>query len=82
MSKSIPARTLNFFDKEVVGSIVEKYGMDEKKAIAEFLASETYRMLTDPEMELYRQSPLVVFDMWESEKITGDPRNSIYIRTE
>ena len=23
-----------------------------------------------------------VFDMWESEKITGDPRNSAYVRGE
>lgn len=80
MKKKIPARTLNFFDKEVVSNIVEKYGMDERKAIADFLASESYRMLIDPEMELYKQSPLIVFDMWEAEKITGDPRNSVYIR--
>lgn len=82
MKEKIPARTMNFFDKEVVSNIVQKYGMDEKKAISEFLSSETYRMLADPLTELYRQSPLIVFDMWESEKITGNPRNSVYIRTE
>ncbi len=81
MIQYIPARTMNFFDKEVVSNIVEKYGMDERIAIAEFLGSETYRMLADPEMELYRHSPLVIFDMWESEKVTGNPRNSVYIRT-
>lgn len=82
MKQKIPARTLNFFDKEVVSNIVDKYGMDERKAIADFLGSETYRMLIDVDMELYKQSPLVVFDMWEAERITGNPRNSIYIRTE
>ncbi len=80
MNGRISARTLNFFDKEVVASIIEKYGLDERKAISDFLASETYRMLIDPEMELYKVSPLIVFDMWESEKVTGNPRMSVYIR--
>ncbi len=82
MKQSISARTLNFFDKEVVSNIIAKYGIDDKQAVIEFLGSETYRMMVDPEMELYRQSPFIVFDMWESEKVTGNPRNSVYIRTE
>lgn len=48
MNKRISARTLNFYDKEVVSNIVEKYGMDERKAICDFLTSETYQMLIDP----------------------------------
>ncbi len=80
MSNRIAARTLNFYDKEVVSNIVEKYGMDERKAISDFLASETYQMLIDPEMELYKVSPLIIFDMWEIEKVTGNPRQSVYIR--
>ena len=80
MNKRISARTLNFYDKEVVSNIVEKYGMDERKAIWDFLTSETYQMLIDPEMELYKVSPLIIFDMWETEKVTGNPRQSIYIR--
>ena len=79
MNKRISARTLNFYDKEV-SNIVEKYGMDERKAICDFLTSETYQMLIDPEMELYKVSPLIIFDMWETEKVTGNPRQSIYIR--
>ncbi len=80
MSKRIAARTLNYYDKEVVTNIVEKYGIDERKAISEFLSSETYRMLINPDMELYKVSPLIIFDMWETEKVTGNPRQSIYIR--
>ena len=37
-------------------------------------------MLIDPELEIYKMSPAAVFDMWESEKVTGDPRRSQYIR--
>ncbi len=80
MSNRISSRTLNFYDKEVVTSIIEKYGFDERKAIDDFLSSETYRMLIDPEMELYKVGPQIIFDMWEAEKVTGNPRLSIYIR--
>ncbi len=80
MSKRIPARILNFIDKEVVTNIVEKYGLDERKAISDYFSSETYQMLIDPEMELYMVSPLIIFDMWEAEKVTGNPRRSVYIR--
>jgi hypothetical protein len=61
---------------------MDKYGIDERKAIDDFLGSETYKMLIDPEMELYKVSPLIIFDMWEAEKVTGDPRSSVYIRPE
>lgn len=52
-----------------------------KNAIRRFIESETYQMLCDPELEIYKMSPRIVFDMWESEQITGDPRNSQYIRS-
>ncbi|MDH2997090.1 hypothetical protein A1D22_05270 [Pasteurellaceae bacterium LFhippo2] len=76
----IPARTLDFFDRQVTRDIVEKYGFDELKAVKSFIQSETYQMLIDPELELYKVSPKIIFDLWENEKITGEPRNSIYIR--
>lgn len=50
------------------------------KALREFLNSETRSMLENPDLELWAFSPLVLFDMWEAEKVTGDPRNSVYIR--
>jgi hypothetical protein len=76
----VDARTLDFFDRNVVRLICEKYGLSEKKALRELLESETYQMLVDREQELYMMSPIVVFDMWENEKITGEPRSSQYIR--
>lgn len=74
------ARTLDFFDRQVVGMIIEKYGLDEKSAIKRFIKSETYQMLVDAETEVYKMSPYIIFDMWECENVTGDPRNSQYIR--
>ena len=78
--KTPDVRILDFFDRHVSEMIIEKYGFDDRDALRSFLESETYQMLLDAEQEIYTMSPRIVFDMWESEKITGDPRNSQYIR--
>ncbi len=76
----LDARTLDFFDRAVVSMIIEKYGMTDKDALGSFINSETYKMLCDKDTELYAFSPFVLMDMWESEKVTGNPRNSQYTR--
>jgi hypothetical protein len=70
---------MDFIDRYVAQMIIEKYEFDEIKAIRAFIESETYRMLSEPELEIYKISPRIVFNMWESEQLTGDPRNSKYI---
>ena len=76
----LSARQIDFFDRQVVELMVEKYGMDDREAERAFIESKTYQLLLDVESEVYTMSPHIIFDMWESEKITGDPRNSQYIR--
>lgn len=76
----VDARTLDFFDRYVTQMIVEKYGINDREAVRLFFESETYQMLMDAEQEIYTMSPHIVFDMWESEQVTGTPRNSQYIR--
>jgi len=78
----VAARTVDFFDRQVTDLIIEKYGFDEMNAIRQFLESETYKMLIDAELEVYKMSPRIVFDMWEAERITGNPRNSQYLRSD
>ncbi|WP_146551566.1 MULTISPECIES: hypothetical protein [Rummeliibacillus] len=78
----IPARTIDFFDRQVTQLMIEKYGFNDMEAIRSFLKSETYKMLIDPELEIYKLSPRIVFDMWESERVTGNPRNSQYLRSD
>lgn len=78
--KTPDVRTMDFFDRHVSEMIIEKYGFDDREAFRAFLESETYQMLLDGEQEIYTMSPRIVFDMWESERITGDPRRSQYIR--
>lgn len=80
MTDEIFTTILVYYDKEISGMIAEKYGYDDMDALRLFLGSQTYQMLIDKELEMWDFSPIGLFDMWESEKVTGNPRNSLYIR--
>lgn len=71
---------VNYYDVEVVKKICSKYGLPELQALRRFLMSETYKMLRNPKLEMWEFSPLGIFDMWECEQVTGEPRTSLYIR--
>ncbi len=79
--KKIPLEIKRYFSNFVINLIMEKYGLNELDAIREYYFSKTYKMLNDVSLEIYKMSHLVVFDMWENEKNTGNPRNSEYIRS-
>lgn len=78
----IPAFSLDCYNKNVIKMIMEKYGMTEMEAAREFLMSETHGMLEDADMAMWEFSARAIFDMWEVEKITGNPRNSVHLRSE
>jgi len=71
---------MHLFDSWVIPMIMEEYLLDENKAIRSFFSSSTYRMLEQEELKLWRESPLVIFDLYKCEQQTGDPRNSTYIK--
>ena len=74
--------SLDCYNKNVIKMIMEKYGLTEMEAAREFLMSETHRMLEDADMAMWEFSARAIFDMWEVEKITGNPRNSVHSRSE
>ena len=39
-------------------------------------------MLENADLAMWEFSERAIFDMWESERVTGDPRNSAYLRSE
>ena len=80
--KQFPAYILHYYDEEVIRHISEKYGFSPLEALRLFLKSKTYQMLVNPELEMWDFSPLVIFDLWENERITGNPRTSVYLRAE
>ena len=80
MTKRTAASILQTFDAEVARLIARNREISEMDALRMFLSSETHAMLENDDMKLWHFSPLAVFDMWEAEEATGDPRNSLYIR--
>ena len=71
---------MDFYDESVVKLIVEKYGFTPAEALPLFLSSRTYRMLVDPKMEMWQFGPPGIFAIWESERVTGSPLNSPYLK--
>ena len=67
------------YSTEVCRMISEKYNVDPMDALRRYLNSETHRMFLDPELEMLDIPPIGIFDMWEVEQVTGNPRNSLYI---
>ena len=80
MSSSVMTMILIYYNSEISQMISEKYGMEYMMSLRKFIRSETYQMLINPDLEMWDFSPVALFDMWESEQITGNPRNSLYIR--
>lgn len=74
--------TLDYYNKSVISRIIDKYGMEPMDAARSFLTSKTHTMLEDAEYAMWDFSERAIFDMWEAEHITGDPRNSVYLRGE
>ena len=74
--------SLDHYNKEVIKSIMEKYGLDEMKAMRLFLGSETHKMLEDADLAMWEFSARAIFQVWEVEQITCDPRNSKHLRSE
>ena len=71
---------LNYYDKEVVKQIHDKYSYSFLDAFRKFINSETYNMLSDSKYKMWEFGPIAIFDMWENEIITGKPQTSIYLR--
>ena len=78
--KNTSVEILDYYDEEVIKMITEKYGFEQMQALRIFLNSETYKLLSDAELEMWEFGPAAIFDMWENEKITGNTRNYIYLR--
>ncbi len=79
MTKELPY-IFAFYNEELTKMISEKYGFSLMESFRAFIFSETYKMLINPELEMWDFSPIGIFDMWEAERVTGNPRNSVYIR--
>lgn len=80
--KKLSSVLLDHYDRNVVHCIMDQYGLEAVDAVRAFLTSETHQMLEDADLAMWEFSERAIFDMWETEKRTGDPRNSVYLRGE
>ncbi len=81
MSEELFVLLLSKYVEQIVELMCDKYGFTPEDALRQILASETYVMLSNPKLEMMEFCPDVIFEMWECERVTGNPRNSIYIRS-
>ena len=72
--------SLCYYDHAVTDLMMEKYGFDRMEALRRFVCSETHALLENQDCGMSSFPCFVVFDIWECEMITGNPRNSVYIR--
>ena len=80
--KRIEPEIIDYYNNEVVMMIIEKYGLSEMEAFKGFVNSKTHEMLENENCGMTDFGAEAIFEIWECEKITGDPRNSVYIREE
>lgn len=73
---------IDYYNCEVVMRITEKYGLEPMAAFKLFVMSKTHEMLENEECGMTDFGAEAIFEIWECEKITGEPKNSIYIRGE
>lgn len=81
MTKTIYFAT-DYYDRHVIQRIIDKYGLAPMDAARNFLQSKTHAMLEDADYGLMSFSEKAIFDMWEAERVTGNPGNSVYVRGE
>jgi len=79
MDKRLREHARHYIDAEVAALIVQSRGIDSMEGLRLFLNSQTYALLCEDELDMLRFSPLAVYDMWDNEVRTGDPRNSLYV---
>ena len=80
--KRLEPEVIDYYDNEVVVMISEKYGLSQMDALKLFVNSKTHEMLENEDCGMTDFGAEAIFEIWECEKITGDPRNSVYIRGE
>jgi hypothetical protein len=73
---------VDYYDSEVAEMIATKYNYPLMQALRLFVLSKTHDMLEDEKHGFTRFGAGGVFDIWEAEHNTGDPRNSVYISGE
>ena len=71
---------IDYYNNEVVSMIVDKYGINHMEELRIFVDSKTHEMLENSENGMTEFGAKAILEIWEYEKIMGDPKISVYIR--
>lgn len=71
---------LDYYNEEAVKTISEKYGMCYMDALRAFVCSKTHEMLENADYGMTEFGAQAIVEIWECERVTGDPKNSVYLR--
>ena len=80
--KRLEPEIVDYYDNEVVEMISDKYGLSQMDALKSFVCSKTHEMLENEDCGMTDFGAEAIFEIWECEKVTGDPKKSVYIRGE
>lgn len=80
--KRLDPEIIDYYNEEVVTRIAEKYDVSHMEALKLFVNSQTHKMLEDENCWMPEFGAEAIFEIWEVERKTGDPRNSDYIKGE
>lgn len=80
--KRLEPEIIDYYNNEVVLMMAEKYGWSQMDALKAFVNSKTHEMLENADYGMTDFGAKAIFDIWECEKVTGSPQNSVYIRGE
>lgn len=80
--KRLEPEIVDYYDNEVVMLIAEKYGLSYMESLKSFVSSKTHEMLENEDCGMTDFGAEAIFEIWECEKVTGDPKKSVYIREE
>lgn len=80
LDKRLQEHMRYYINAEVSNLIADSRNISPVDGLRLFLNSEVYLMLCDDDLDMWEFSPLALYDMWENEITTGNPRNSLYLR--
>lgn len=82
LDKRLKEHMLHYYDAAVSEMIAKDNNISQMDGLRMFLDSQTYEMLCDVDLEMWEFSASAMYEIWKTEKETGDPRNSSYLRGE
>ena len=57
--------------QDIIAFIVDDQKIDYAQAINSFYSSQTFKLLSDPDTGLYRESPAYIYELYKSELVNG-----------